>query len=172
MPPRIVVLKQLDQLGARFLAQVAWWHAFGAGRLNLVNPAVSHVPTIGIGLMTGILVMPINDVNGAVGPPAHIDRPKILVTTLEKIGSVLGHEGRAVPFQDVPLDHGAMNAAHEQATLEFGRYLIALEHERACMSPATLRMMGMVADFFQKSVGVGVAVTIRSADLTNVRPAP
>src|SRR5207245_1593324 len=95
MPPRIVVLKQLDQLGARFLAQVAWWHAFGAGRLNLVNAAVGHVPTIGIGL----------------------------------------------------------------------------EHYGALMIPAALLMMGMVADFFQKSVGVGVAVTIRSAVLTNVRPA-
>src|SRR5437879_9715725 len=123
MPPRIVVLKLLDQLGTRFLAQVAWWHAFGAGRLNLVNAAVSHVPTIGVGLVTGILIVPVDDVNGAVGPPAHIDRPKILVAALEKIGSVLGHEGRAAPVQDVPCDHGAVNAAYQQATGEVGRNL-------------------------------------------------
>src|SRR5216684_6975196 len=63
----------LDQFLVAFLTQVHL-NRRGVAVADLVNPAVAAVPHFGLMAMAGLLVVPVYQVDVAIGPVAHVDK--------------------------------------------------------------------------------------------------
>src|SRR5260370_40869840 len=96
------------QFPAGHFSQIDWRAGFETLAPDFVNAAVGLVPAIGSGLMARVLVVPVNDEDGAVRSPAHVDGPKILVAGDEKIRSMAGDVRGAVGPEHVAVDRAAV----------------------------------------------------------------
>src|SRR5437870_5396935 len=99
------------------------------------------IPAIGGRLMTRVLVVPVDNVDRAVGSPAQVDRPEILIAGSQEVRGAACDEGRAVGPEHVALDARAVDAAHEDAAPVILRDVIAFEYEEAGVRPAALLVM-------------------------------
>ncbi|MFL5341760.1 MAG: hypothetical protein ACJ8F7_16570, partial [Gemmataceae bacterium] len=69
----------MGQFGCGVLPQILRFLDLRPLHLNAKNPPVFVVPRVGLGLVAGVLVVPVDQVNLAAGAPLHIDRAEVLV---------------------------------------------------------------------------------------------
>src|SRR5262245_39206394 len=119
VPPWVVVREKPHQIRRRLLAQILRHRTLRPLPLNPINPPMFLVPALRLGLVAGVLVVPVDDEDAAVGGPAEVDGAEVLVAGDQEVRGLVGHERRALPLQHVPLDRAAVDAAEDHAGAVF-----------------------------------------------------
>src|SRR5258708_6309321 len=73
------------------LRQVDTGHRLGVTVANLVDPTIASVPNFGLMAVAGLLVVPINQVDVAVGTEAQVNKASPGVIGEEKVAAVRGN---------------------------------------------------------------------------------
>src|ERR1700722_16963889 len=104
--------------------------------------------------MTGIFIVPVDEIDAAIGPPAHVYGAKVLVTGHEKVRCVRADKARTVGAQVIVLQGTAGDAAHEEAAAQVRRNGLPLQDNQPGMGPAAFLVMDVVAYFPELTVRI------------------
>src|SRR5262245_30307040 len=125
-------------------------------QLDAVDAAPLVVPAVRLGLVAGVLVVPVGQVDVAERAPLHVEGADVLVARDEEVVAAGGREGTAVGLEDVLLDAAAVDGAEDDARSVLFGHVRHVEGEEPGVGPAALAVEGVVADFLDLAVRVRV----------------
>ena len=105
--------------------------------------------------MGGALVVPVDDVDGGIGPGEQVDRPEPSVAGVDQRAAVPAGEGRAVALEHVPVDGVRQQVAPDERAAERRRKGVALVDDPAGRDVAAV-LGPAVSDRAEVAVGVRV----------------
>ncbi len=153
--PGVGVVQQLDDLGAGQLVEVEVARE-GAALLALdaVDAAVGLVPVIDGIDVVGPLVVPVHDVEGAVGAGQAVDGAEPGVVGHQEVAGGAGGETAALRREFVPVEAIRQQVAGDVGVAEARRQAVALVDDAAAGDVAAPEVL--VGDVVEVAVGVRV----------------
>src|SRR5207249_2144519 len=97
---------------------------------NPENAAIGTVVAFHFVVMALIFVIPINEINRAIGPGLKIDDLGPGIVEIDRVGLVMADEAGALWFEAVAVEAGAVDVVHVGPAAKFGRPVVVLiDHE-------------------------------------------
>ena len=165
---RIILRAERLKIAHLPLPQIIRLLPFAILQLNPVDPATFVVPIFGLRLVAGVLVVPVDEVDVAVGAPLQIDRSKVLVPALQEVVAAAGDVAAPAGLQDVLLQTATVDATEDHTVAEPLRHVRHVETQQARVGPAGFFVESVIRDFLDVAVAVRV---VRGARLALVNPA-
>lgn len=129
----------VEQFDIGHFSHIRLHRLVGVGVLDAVDAAVGAVPLFGVGVMAVLLVVPVDDVNGAVGAVLEIDGDVFGIGAERHVASgVDGVEAGAFAEIDLLVDLVAVEIVREEATAIFGGPIVTVINHGADVGMAAV----------------------------------
>ena len=171
--PVVGVELQLDQFQVGLLTQIDG-NRFGVLVANLVDATIGPIPDRFLGSVAGLLVVPVEQEDIAVGPVAEIDEACPRVVGQQEIVAVRRHESRASRMQQIRVEPVPVDVPHHHlAAIFLGPGIPQVNHQPAVSVAAAGLVAAVVAAVWRRThvmavigdgddVGVGVRIEMRA----------
>ncbi|PYM10725.1 MAG: hypothetical protein DME18_15705 [Verrucomicrobia bacterium] len=118
--------EQFGEFQVAFAGEVHFYRSIGGDIFDAINAAIAAVPQLRVRVVTVLLIVPVDDIDSAIGAVLQIDR-NIFGIAAEKhvLTRVHGVEPRAEAIVDLMIDLVAAEVVGEKVAAEFVRPVVA-----------------------------------------------